>query len=110
MQWALRNDLTKEIISKHGSYDLAHKAAKRCKACLYENISIIEAGETRGGHREGAGRKSSPDSMVMWYLRIHPDAKTELDKISPHVIRAALWELIDLHKSRPDLTGSTPQK
>jgi hypothetical protein len=41
-QWYLRNDLTGETISKHTTYDAAHKAAKSCKTCIYANISIRE--------------------------------------------------------------------
>ncbi len=41
-QWALHNDLTGEAISKHTTYDAAQKAARNCKTCIYQNISIRE--------------------------------------------------------------------
>lgn len=48
----------------------------------------------RGGHREGAGRKTTGKAMAMFYIRVPADLKEKLSQIDPEKIRIELSKIV----------------
>ncbi len=49
--------------------------------------------ESRGGHREGAGRKSTGKAMAMFHIRVPAALKEQLAKVDPEKIRIELSKI-----------------
>ncbi len=49
--------------------------------------------ESRGGHREGAGRKSTGKAMAMFHIRVPAELKAQLAKVDPEKIRMELSKI-----------------
>jgi hypothetical protein len=50
--------------------------------------------ESRGGHRNGAGRKPTGKAMAMFHIRVPAELKAQLAKVDPEKIRMELSKIV----------------